>query len=162
MEESQELIFNTEVTFKYMPFNVQAALGYAQFQRIDELIRIKRWIWETFQNNLSEIKDIKFNPETNNTFNGVWATALVFGKSHKINKEIALDEMPKRGLPVRPFFYPLSSLPAFDEKHIYETKNIISYDISSRGINLPCSMNLTKSQIDEYSEELIKFIREFS
>ena len=51
-----------------MPFNVQAALGYAQFQRIDELIRIKRWIWETFQNNLSEIKDIKFNPETNNTW----------------------------------------------------------------------------------------------
>ena len=46
----------------------------------------------------------------------------------------------------------------FDEKYIYETKNIISYDISSRGINLPCSMNLTKSQIDEYSEELIKFI----
>ena len=45
---------NTEVTFKYMPFNVQAALGYAQFQRIDELIRIKRWIWETFQNNLSD------------------------------------------------------------------------------------------------------------
>ncbi len=154
--------FNTEVTFKYMPFNLQAALGYAQFQRIDELIGIKRWIWESFQNNLSEIKDIKFNPETNNTFNGVWATALVFGKSHRINKEIALNEMPKRGLPVRPFFYPLSSLPAFDEKHLYENKNIISYDISSRGINLPCSMNLTISQIDEYSEELIKFIKEFS
>ena len=127
--------------------------------RLDFLYRIRP---KTFQNSLSEIKVLKFNPETNNTFNGVWATALVFGKSHKINKEIALDEMPKRGLPVRPFFYPLSSLPAFDEKHIYETKNIISYDISSRGINLPCSMNLTKSQIDEYSEELIKFIREFS
>ena len=34
--------YNSEVTYKYMPFNVQAALGYAQFQRIDELVAKKR------------------------------------------------------------------------------------------------------------------------
>ena len=145
-----------------MPFNVQAALGYAQFQRLEELVNIKRWIWKSFKENLSVIDDIEFNIENNETYNGVWATALVFGKSHRINKEIALKEMPKRGMPVRPFFYPLSSLPAFDERHIYEKENSISYDISSRGINLPCSMNLTKSLIDEYSEELIKFIKTFA
>ena len=38
--------YNTEVTFKYMPFNLQAALGYAQFQRLDELVGKKRWIWQ--------------------------------------------------------------------------------------------------------------------
>ena len=26
--------YNTEITFKYMPFNVQAALGYAQFRKL--------------------------------------------------------------------------------------------------------------------------------
>ena len=153
--------FNTEVTFKYMPFNVQAALGYAQFQRLEELVNIKRWIWKSFKENLSVIDDIEFNIENNETYNGVWATALVFGKSHKINKEIALSEMPKKSMPVRPFFYPLSSLPAFDESRKYKDLNLNSYDISSRGINLPCSMNLTKYQIDEYSHELIKFIKEY-
>ena len=33
--------FNTEVTFKYMPFNLQGALGYAQFLRIDQLVEKK-------------------------------------------------------------------------------------------------------------------------
>ena len=36
------MYFNYEVTYKYMPFNIQAALGYAQFQRIEELVGLKR------------------------------------------------------------------------------------------------------------------------
>ena len=36
------MYYNYEVTYKYMPFNVQAALGYAQFQRVDELVGKKR------------------------------------------------------------------------------------------------------------------------
>ena len=77
--------FNTEVTFKYMPFNIQAALGLAQFQRIDELVEKKRWIWNGFKERLSDIEDILFNPEDSNTFNSVWATALILGDSYELN-----------------------------------------------------------------------------
>ena len=52
-----------------------------------------------------------FNEESNKVYNGAWATALVFGKSHNITKEDALKRIPELGFPVRPFFYPLSSLP---------------------------------------------------
>ena len=55
--------FNTEITFKYMPFNVQAALGYAQFKRIDELVGKKRWILNSFKDCLSGIPDIQLNSE---------------------------------------------------------------------------------------------------
>jgi dTDP-4-amino-4,6-dideoxygalactose transaminase len=58
--------FNTEVTFKYMPFNVQAALGYAQFQRIDELVGKKRWIWKGYCYRLSEWRlDYRFSLRQN-------------------------------------------------------------------------------------------------
>jgi perosamine synthetase len=105
--------YNTEITFKYMPFNVQAALGYAQFQRIEDLVTKKRWIWNGFRERLADIPDILLNPEPADVFNGVWATALVFGKTHGMTRDKALQELPKLGLPTRPFFYPLSSLPAF-------------------------------------------------
>jgi perosamine synthetase len=55
--------FNTEVTFKYMPFNLQAALGYAQFLRIDELIGKKRWILQGYRDRLSGIPDLYLNAE---------------------------------------------------------------------------------------------------
>lgn len=143
--------FNTEVTFKYMPFNLQAALGYAQFQRIDELVDKKRWIWQGFRDRLADVPDILLNPEPQYVKNGVWAPALVFGRSHDMTRDRALQEIPKLGLPVRPFFYPLSSLPAFDREEEGRRNNPVAYDVSARGINLPCALNLTGADLDRYS-----------
>ena len=150
--------FNTEVTFKYMPFNVQAALGYAQFQRIEELVEKKRWIWKGFGERLKNIPDILINPEPADGINGVWATALVFGESHNMTREKALNEIAKIGLPARPFFYPLTSLPAFNREVEGREKNPVAYDVSSRGINLPCALNLTDDDLDRYSEGIYQIL----
>ena len=150
--------FTLEVAFKYMPFNVQAALGYAQLQRIAELVGKKRWIWQGFRDRLADIPDILLNPEPEHVTNGVWATALVFGKSHGMTRDKALEEMPKLGLPVRPFFYPLSSLPAFNREDEGRRNNPVAYEVSEHGINLPCSLNLTDADLDFYSEGLHKLL----
>jgi perosamine synthetase len=136
-----------------MPFNLQAALGHAQFQRIDELVGKKRWIWQGFCERLADIPDILLNPEPDYVTNGVWATALVFGKSHGMTRDVALDELPKLGLPARPFFYPLSSLPAYPGRAIEgRENNPVSYDTSEHGINLPCALNLTNEDLDAVSK----------
>ena len=151
--------YNTEITFKYMPFNLQAALGYAQFQRIDDLVGKKRSIWKGFSERLSDIPDIYINPEPEGVTNGVWATALVFGHSHNMNRDQALIELPKLNVPTRPFFYPLSSLPAYKEIGRGGCEvNPISYSISERGINLPCALNLTDSDLDAVSDGIHKIL----
>lgn len=142
--------YNSEVAFKYMPFNVQAALGYAQFQRLGELVAKKREIFQSYKDRLSDIEDLQFNDEPEWVFNSVWVTGLVFGKSHNMTKKDAIKKLEEIGIPSRPFFYPLSSLSAYpycDEKE-YQAKNPVAYDISSRGINLSCALKLTEVQID--------------
>ena len=151
--------YNTEITYKYMPSNIQAALGYAQFQRIDELVSKKRWIWRGFSERLADIPDILLNPEPEGVTNGVWATALVFGKSHGMTRDKALAEIPKLGLPTRPFFYPLSSLPAYPGREAEgRANNPVAYDTSDRGINLPCALNLTERDIDTVSEGIHRLL----
>lgn len=151
--------FNTEVTFKYMPSNLSASLAYAQFKRVEELIERKRWIWKTFKHHLKDIPDIQLNLEPTNTFNGVWCPALIFGKSHKLSKDKAMEKLSAMGLPVRPFFYPLSSLPAFPEHAANGQDNApTAYDVSSRGINLPCAFTLTEKQIAHYSDGIKKML----
>jgi perosamine synthetase len=141
--------YNSEVTYKYMPFNLQAALGYAQFQRIDELVGKKRELLASYRERLQDIEDIQLNNEPEHVINGVWTTAVVFGKSHGLTKADVMRGMEERGLPSRPFFYPLSSLPAYPGcEQLYRDKNVVAYDISNRGINLSCAMNLTDEQID--------------
>lgn len=145
--------FNTEVTFKYMPSNLLASLGYAQFLRVDELVEKKRWIWKTFEKHLSDVPDIYLNPEPENVYNGVWCTALIFGKSHGVHKDYIMAELTKMGLPSRPFFYPLTLLPAFGAKIEEGRKNSpVAYDISERGINLPCAFTVDEEQISKMSE----------
>ncbi len=151
--------FNTEVTFKYMPSNLSASLGYAQFLRIDELVEKKRWIWKRFQEHFKDVPDVFLNPEPENVHNGLWCTAMVFGKSYAVTKEYIMDELGKLGLPSRPFFYPLTLLPAFGGDVEKGRKNSpVAYDISERGINLPCSLNLTEEQIECMSNGIKKIL----
>jgi perosamine synthetase len=54
------------------------------------------------------------------------------------------DFMKRQNIDSRPFFYPLSSLPMFEDK----PGNIVSYDIYERGINLPSYHDLKKSDAE--------------
>jgi len=155
------MYYNYEVTYKYMPFNLQAALGYAQFQRLDELVNKKREIWQMYKERLAEVEDIEFNAEPEGVFNSVWITAMVFGKSHNLSKQDAIERLAEINVPSRPFFYPLSSLPAYpglEEK--YRPLNPCAYDISARAINLPGALNLTEDQIDLVCDGIKKVVAE--
>jgi len=145
--------WNSEVTFKYMPNNVQAALGYGQFQRLPRLVARKREIFRKYVERLADVPDLTWNPEPPHVHNSVWTTALVFGKTHAMTKARAIAELAALGVPARPFFYPLSSLPAFPgAEATYGPRNPVAYDVSDRAINLSCAMNLTDAQIDRITD----------
>lgn len=160
---STKMYFNEAITPKYMPTNVLAALGYAQFIRLEELINRKREIMFQYIEELRDVPDLQFNEESETVYNGVWITGLVFGKSYHFDKQVFMDEMNRRNLFVRPFFYPLTSIPAYNNqvKGInYKDLNPVAYDVSSRGINLPCAFNLTKEQIKNISNGIKEIILE--
>ena len=141
--------YTLEATPKYMPSNLQGAMAWAQFQRVDELIERKRYFLHAYKDRLSHIDDLHFNIESEEVFNGAWATSVVFGASHSLTKKNIIDELANLGIPARPFFYPLSSLPAYEA---YTTEslgaNTEAYDLSNRGITLAGHYDLTDEQID--------------
>ena len=90
-----------------MPFNLQAALGYAQFLRMEEIVNKKIWILHTFKNFLQEEEQkIQLNYEPKNVINGAWSPVLVFNRDLKIDTQTAMDFIGKANLPSRPFFFP--------------------------------------------------------
>jgi perosamine synthetase len=152
--------YNYEVTYKYMPFNVQAALGYAQFQRLEELVERKREIFSMYKERLNDIEDLQFNEEPEGGINSVWATAVVFGKSHNMTKPLAIEKLQEIGIPSRPFFYPLSCLPAYAGfANNYKDQNRVAYDVSARGINLACAFNLSENQITAITDGIHQILK---
>lgn len=148
-----------EPSLKHMPSNLQAATVYSQFKRIKEIIDKKRWIFRKYKEKLANVSCLQFNEESESVYNGVWAVSMIFGKSHNMTAEKAMNELAKLNLPVRPFFYPLSSLPAYSKYNTgSKEKNPVAYDISSRGITLPGALIMKEEDIDEYCNGIKKIL----
>ena len=141
--------FNTEVTFKYMPSNLAASIGFAQFQRLDELVDKKRWIWTSYSELLKDVPGIKLNPEPTGVYNSVWSTVLIADPETGLDRDSIMKGFEKQDIPTRPFFYPLTSLPAFSDQLAWNTaSNPISYKLSESGVCLPSALNLTLRQLE--------------
>jgi perosamine synthetase len=141
--------FNTEVTFKYMPSNLAAALGFAQLQRIDQLVGKKRWIWKEYSRLFSDIPEVKLNPEPKGVFNSVWSTVLLADLGSGLNRDSIMKGFTRLGIPTRPFFYPLSSLPAFSaEQRTSDEPNLVSIALSQQGVCLPSALNLNERHLE--------------
>lgn len=138
--------FNTEVTTKYMPSNLSASLGFAQLQRIDELIMKKRDIFAIYQAALRQIPCIRFNYSDHNVNNSYWCTVVNFDQTEYKPASDINRYLQSKGIPTRPFFHPLSTLPAF-EKLGFSTPlgtNPISRNLFESSICLPSALNITK------------------
>lgn len=143
--------FNTEVAFKYMPTNLLASLGYAQLQRVEELIQAKRDLLTFYRDFFSDVEDVSFNSEPPEGRNGAWCTAMIFGPSHKKDKISIMKDLDEMGFEGRPFFYPLSMMPAYGGASPEKAaKNPVAYDLSNRGICLPAAFKTEKSQLLDY------------
>jgi perosamine synthetase len=145
------MFWNTAVAQKYKMSSMQAALGLAQLERIDELLDRKREIFEWYKEELSDVEGVSLNPESPSTTNSYWMITVVLDKNSAVDRDCLMKAMKERSVDCRPFFYPLSSLPAYqhlDQARKARARNHVSYDICPRGLNLPSPLNLTKAQAE--------------
>ena len=143
--------FNSEVGFKYKMSALQAALGLAQLERIDDLVAKKREIFAWYAQRFAQDERFVLNPEPEHTFNSYWMPTVLVDRSLQVDKEALMRSLLEKGVDSRPFFHPLSSIPAYaghpQRKSARET-NPVSYDVSARGLNLPSPLILTEEQAD--------------
>lgn len=154
--------YNTEVAYKYRMSNLQAAFGLAQLERIDELIARKRELFGWYEKRLAGIPGLKINAEPEGYFNTYWMTTIVLDESHGLTSRDLMAAFDKRAIDVRPFFHPMSSLPAFKDAPGIEMArqlNQHSYSISPRAVNLPSAMRLTEAQVDRVCSVLGDILR---
>lgn len=142
---------NSEIAFKYRMSAVQAALGVAQMERIEELIAQKRRIFTWYRERLSALEGVSLNAEPAGTQNSYWMVTAVLDPSIGLDKFALMKMLDERNIDSRPFFSPLSSLPAFDEYP--RAKRFVRPSdegrrVSQYGVNLPSGYNMTEASVD--------------
>ncbi len=150
---------NSEVAFKYKMSSMQAALGLAQIERIDELMTRKREIFRWYAEHLSDVPDIHINDPGTDVQASFWMASIVWDKSYGIDKRVVRDYLASHGIDSRPFFSPLSSLQAYRSFPGVEhcrSKNPVSYMLNDYGINLPSSLTITRAEVDFVCKRLLE------
>ena len=152
--------FNMEVTYKYMPSNLAASLGYSQLQKIDKLIAKKRYILNFYRQNIKNHGEFSLNPEPENHVNGAWCSALVFSEHNDLNGKDLMDFMSSNKIPTRPFFYPLTKLPAFANLFdLQKIDNPVAEILSYKGCCLPSAMNMDDTQLQNVANVVNSFLK---
>lgn len=132
------------VGFKYKMSNVQAAIGCAQMERIEELVARKREILAYYRERLEKLPGVRMNPEPPGTVNGAWMPTVVFAPETGITRDKLQVEFAAANIDARVFFWPLSGLPMFDSK----PANHRAWNTPMRAINLPSYHDITETQLD--------------
>ncbi len=154
------LFQNIEVGFKYKMSNLQAALGLAQLERIQELLTRKREIFAEYKKQFADLEHVKMNPDFPGVENSYWMSTATFSDALKMNKFEMIAAFSKAGIATRPFFEPLSSLKAYEsasDRERASKKNTHSYKISARSINLPSAATVSVDDVKRIKEVILSF-----
>lgn len=138
--------------YKYKISNLQAALGCAQIERIEELVSKKREIFSWYYELLADVACM-LNPEYEGCKNSYWLPTVILDSSIQFDRDDFFKLCRENNIDSRPFFFPLSSLPMFETN----TKNIVSFSIYHRAINLPSFHDMER----EDAVFIVKLLKEF-
>jgi perosamine synthetase len=157
-----KLFLNTEVGFKYKMSALQAAFGLAQIERVEELITRKRQIFNWYREALGDIGGITLNAEPQGTLNSYWMVTVIPDASFGMDKFALMEGFRERKIDTRPFFSPLSSLPAFADRpgsSAYMPAQPAGEFIAKSGVNLPSGYHLTPDLVRRVADALKQILK---
>jgi len=143
------------IGYKYKMSNIQAALGLAQFERINELIECKRQIFSWYEKRLSNLEGISLNKEAKWAKSIYWMTSIFLEKNFGITRNELMKSLKEDGIDTRPVFPTISKYPMWYS----DCYNPNAVEISENSINLPSGHNLEEEQIDYISNCIIKHLK---
>ncbi len=139
--------WHTEIGFNYRMTNLQAALGLAQLERIDELLTKKKYIFEWYQEGLKDIPNLKLNVQRGGYKNVYWMICLEIIGYDEEKRDKLIKKLKEKGIDSRPFFYPVSDMSMYEKAETH-----ITHKVYQRGINLPSYFDLNKNNILNISD----------
>lgn len=129
------------VGYNYRLTNLQAAIGQAQLQRVNDTLQRNRQLEALYRQALAGIPDVHFPPPLPGEFRPVVWLVSVQVPAESRDKIIMAGKQAR--IEMRPFFYPLSALPPYKR---FAKDCAQSVNLSTTGLNLPTS-NDVDSQV---------------
>ena len=149
-----------EIGFNYRLSNLQAAVGLAQLERIDDIIDKKRWIGETYNDLLNDQENLQLPiKKTDFCENIYWVYPVVLKEQLNKNAKEVMTILGEFKIGTRPFFYPIHKQPVYTNNGLFKDESHPNSEfLYERGFYLPSGLALKQNQIETVANKLKEII----
>jgi perosamine synthetase len=156
--QSERRFVHSELGWNMRLTNLQAAIGLAQLERIDEIVITKRKIGKQYNEKLNLLKFVQLPIDSSYYASNIyWVYPIVIAKECDLTALDVMNELAKRGVGTRPFFYPLHKQPVLSKFGYSTEKKLVNSEyIAEKGFYIPSGLGVTSEQIEYVSRQLLE------
>ncbi len=147
--QPQRRFYHEELGFNFRLTNLQAAIGLAQMERMDEIIAHKRWMGQEYTRQLKDIKELQLPVEEPWARSVYWMYGVVLSEETGMDAVQFAQKLLEKDVETRPFFLGMHEQPVFNNGGIFQKGFYPIVEMLGRqGLYLPSGLSLNKDQLD--------------
>ncbi len=158
--EPQQRFLHSEMGYNFRFTNLQAAVGVAQMENIEELVSRKVWIGQEYNKRFADMPGVQIQAVRE------WAKHVYWVYGLLLNDDVPFDAfewakmLRKGGVETRPFFWPMHEQPVFREMGLFQGESYpVAERLARRGLYVPSGMVLTLEQIERVADTVQESLR---
>jgi perosamine synthetase len=140
--------WHDEVGFNFRLTNLQAAIGCAQLERLDEFLDRKRTLARHYVRRLGALPEVTLPAAVDGLTNSYWVFSIIVDfAALGLDRDAFMERLGRAGVETRPLFYPLHDMPPYQPYtagHSYP----VTERLASNGLSLPSGVLLSDEDID--------------
>lgn len=137
---------HSQIGYNYRMSNITAGIGRGQLRFLEEHKRLKKEIYRTYQEGLSDIAAIRMNPLNPDGDANNWLSCMTVEKGCAVTPDQIMDRLAEHNIESRPIWKPMQLQPVFEGCGFFSHdggEESVSEDIFKRGLCLPSDIKNT-------------------
>lgn len=153
-----------EISDNYRFTNLQAAVGLAQLERLEEFVEKKRDMGRYYTEKLQGVKGLQLPiAKTSYADNIYWVYGLVLSEDVKIDNRNMQKLLANEGIGTRTFFWCMHEQPVYRNMGLFTDEQYKNAEyLARKGFYIPSGLALTKEQMDRVVDVVAKVMKERS
>jgi perosamine synthetase len=154
--EPSRRFIHQKLGWNFRMSNLQAALGLAQLEQIDEFIERKRSIGQKYSAMLNDISTIQLpKQKTDYADNIYWVYGIVIKDRIGLKAHDVIERLSAMKIGSRPFFWPMNKQPVLNNMGFFLNESYpVSEKIAELGFYIPSGLAITESQMESVADSL--------
>lgn len=142
-----------ELGWNFRMSNLQAALGVAQLERLDEFVERKHRMGRRYNELLKDVPGLQLPlASTQYAENVYWVYGVVLTREVPFEAEEAMTRLAAEGVGTRPFFWPMHEQPVFRRMGLFEgVRCPVAERLARRGFYVPSGLALREQDVGRVS-----------